>query len=413
MDSLFNAIEREDQGMGSVAILKNSELIYNKSYGYSDFEKQKKAEAKTIYRIGSISKTFTATLVMLAVEDGSVKLDDPLANFYPQFPNSKKITIEHLLRHQSGLYNFTNSPEYASYMNEPLSKEEVLRKLMTGGFNFAPGEKLEYSNTGYVLLSYILEDIYKKPYEQILTDKITRPLKLDKIKFGHSINAKAGEAYSYQKQKQWEKLPETYTGIPMGAGAVVSNAEQLSKFFNALFSGKIVSDSSLQKMKQLENNVGIGLFPIPFGNKMALGHNGGIDGFQSVSVYFPEENISFTILHNAVAYPINSILIGMLSIYFNIPYKIPSFKAVEVSAEELEALTGIYSSESFPLKITISAEGNQLMAQATGQPSFPLTAETKKVFKFDAAGLKITFNPEEEELQLEQMNKVFILTKEK
>lgn len=413
MDSLFNIIETKDQGMGSVAILKNGELIYDKAYGYSDFESKEKANSETVYRIGSISKTFTATLVMLAAEEGLLDLSDKLSEYYPEFPNSKNISLEHLLRHQSGLYNFTNSPDYTSYMNKPLSKDEVLEKLMVGGFNFAPGEKLEYSNTGYVLLSYILQDVYEMPYEQILREKITAPLNLDKIRFGHDINPEAGEAYSYQKMGQWNKLPETYTGIPMGAGAIIANATQLSQFFDGLFSSEIVSNSSLEKMKKMDKTAGIGLFPIPFNNKIALGHNGGIDGFQSVSLYFPEENLSFTILNNAVVTPINNILIGMLSIYFDTPYELPSFEQAEVSTEELEALTGIYSSESFPLKITVTVEGNQLIAQATGQSAFPLTAETKEVFKFDPAGLTMTFNKEKETLQLDQMNRTFLLKKEK
>ncbi|MBK6264663.1 beta-lactamase family protein [Marivirga sp. S37H4] len=414
MDSLFTVIENENQGMGNIAILKEGELIYSLAYGMSEVESEKKANTETIYRIGSISKTFTATLIMLAVEEnGLLKLDDKLSKYYPQFENSDNITIEHLLRHKSGLYNFTNSPDYPTYMTKELGKDELLAIMAEGGSSFPPGEKFEYSNTGYVLLSYILEDVYQKPYAAILKEKIILPLQLKRTAFGEEIETRNNEANSYRRSGRWEKLPETFMKIPMGAGAITSTATETSIFFHKLLKGDIVSEASLDNMKAMENNFGIGMFNMPFNEKMAIGHNGGIDGFQSVSAYFPEEQLSFTILSNGVKYPLNNVLIGALSIYFNVPYKIPEFqKEIVLLPEQIQPYTGIYSSKTFPLKITISLDGTQLTGQATGQPSFPLSAESANTFSFDPAGLKISFDAEKRTLELNQMGNSFILTKE-
>ncbi|MEX2512482.1 MAG: hypothetical protein WD398_06220 [Cyclobacteriaceae bacterium] len=145
-------------------------------------------------------------------------------------------------------------------------------------------------------------------------------------------------------------------------------------------------------MTRIEDNFGMGLVRIPFYDKSALGHNGGIDGFLSSAAYFPEEEVSIAYTTNGVILPMNDIMIGALSIYFNKPYTLPEFReSLQLSSEELDVYLGTYSSPEFPLKITISKKGNTLIGQATGQPSFPLEAYDAHVFKFVQAGLTLEF----------------------
>ncbi|MBE9509421.1 MAG: serine hydrolase, partial [Bacteroidetes bacterium] len=164
MDSLFKRIESNEKGMGSISIFKNNNEIYQNSFGFADIENMIRSTKNTKYRIGSVSKTFTATIIMQLIDENKLSLETKLAEFYPEIPNAKEITIEQLLRHRSGLYNFTNSKDYQNRMEKSHSKSEVLKIFIENGAVFKPNEKAEYSNTNYVLLSYIAEKIEQKEY---------------------------------------------------------------------------------------------------------------------------------------------------------------------------------------------------------------------------------------------------------
>lgn len=413
MDSLFARIENNRQGMGSISIFKNGEEVYQHSFGYADVKISMPATADTKYRIGSISKTFTATMIMQLVEEGKLTLDTRLSDFFPDIPYAQEITIEQLLRHRSGLFNFTSSEDYLKWMETPVTQEDLMQKFVEHGTVFKPDEKTEYSNTNYVLLSFILEKIENKAYADILQERIIKPLKLENTYYGGKINPDNHEALSYTLLQDWALASETDMSIPVGAGALVSNPTDLNTFFTALFTDTIVSDHSLNEMKKLVEGAGIGMFQIPFYEKRAYGHNGGIDGFQSNAAYFPVEKVAIAYTANGVGMAMNDILIGALSIYFGKTYALPEFKpGLALTSEALDQYVGVYSSPTFPLKLTISKQGNVLIGQATGQPSFRLdTYETHK-FKFDPAMLKIDFLPEENKLVLKQGGGEFVLTRE-
>lgn len=403
LDSLFSAVEENNKGMGSFAIHKNGEAVYRNNIGYSDISKGAKANARTKYRIGSISKTFTAAMILQLVEDGKLSLDTRLSKFYPEIPNAESISIEDLLRHQSGLFNFTNEEAYLDYMEQPKSQEQLLAIFKAHEPVFEPGEKNDYSNTNYVLLSFILEDVENKSYEEILKKRITQPLNLNDTYYGGKIDPDNAEAYSYRKKKDWQPATETDLSIPMGAGGIVSTPTDLNSFFTALFNGKVLEPESFEKMKTLKNGFGMGLFSYPFNDKTFYGHTGGIDGFNSMSMYYPEEELAVTYISNGTDFSPNDIVIGAMSIYWGLDYTLPSFEpAMEVPEEKLKEYTGTYGSETFPLDVEIFIEDGTLMGQATGQPSFPLEAYDEDKFQFTRAGLKLEFNPEANKLTLFQ-----------
>ena len=413
MDSLFTKIDQEKQGMGSIAITKNGEPVYQRAFGYADVAENIPADATTVYRIGSISKTFTSSIMMQLVEEGKITLATKLSEYFPQVPNADKITIEQMLRHRSGLFNFTSAEDYTEWMEEPKSKEELIQKMVDNGTVFEPDEKAEYSNTNYVLLSYIAEKIDGKEFTDILKERITEPLQLEHTYYGGIINSEENEARSYTLQDEWQMATETDMSVPAGAGAIVSNPTDLTTFFNALFAGKVVSESSLKEMTKLVDDIGLGLFQIPFYDKRAFGHNGGIDGFQSSAGYFPSDSVAIAYTTNGVGMGMNDILIGALSIYFGKDYQLPEFKpGPKLTSEDLDVYLGVYSSPTFPLKVTIAKEGTTLIGQATGQPSFALKAYEIDKFKFDPAQLKLEFIPEEDKMILRQGGGEFELTKE-
>lgn len=414
MDSLFARIEQHEQGMGSISLFKDGEEIYQNSIGYADIQNQIAAGAHTKYRIGSISKSFTAAIIMQLIDEGKLTLSSPLADYFPNLPNANEITIEHLLRHRSGLYNFTNAADYPKWMEQSRSKAELLELFKEKGAVFSPDEKAEYSNTNYVLLSYIAEMADGKTYRELLSTRITTPLKLNNTYFGGKIAPAEQEALSYNRlDGQWELATQTDMSIPMGAGAIVSTPNDLNRFYHALFAGKVVSVNALKEMTKLVEGFGIGLFPMPFYEKLSYGHAGGIDGFQSMAMYFQDENLNVSYTSNATKMPVNNVLIGVLSIYFGRTYELPAFTPpLTLDSAELEQYLGVYSSPAFPLKITISREGNQLIGQATGQPTFPLEPYAMNKFRFEPAMLQIEFRPTADQLILKQGAAEFELTRE-
>jgi D-alanyl-D-alanine carboxypeptidase len=412
LDTYFDALEANNKFMGSVAVSKDGEIIYTKTIGYSDVDGTIKANENSKYRIGSISKTFTTVLVFKGIEGKKIILDQTIDKYFPSIQNANEITIGHLLSHRSGIANFTNSSEYLNWYTQPKTEKELVAIISKGGSVFKPDSKADYSNSNFVLLTYILEKTFKKPYADLLTEFITKPIGLKNTYLGGKINPKNNECMSYRYSEKWNTEPETDISIPLGAGGIVSTPADIVKFSNALFSGRLVKQESLDKMKTMKDNYGMGLFTFPFDSKVAYGHTGGIDAFTSVFSYFSDGNISYVLLSNGTNYNNNTISIAVLSAIFGKPYSIPEFRTVDVSAEDLDNYVGVYSSAQFPLKITITKDNDSLFAQATGQSAFPLEATEKDTFKFDRAGIVLEFNPTEKTMLLKQGGGQFNFKKE-
>lgn len=412
LDSLFHILKKNDQFMGSISVSHNGKLIYSNAIGYDDVENSKKSDTQTRYRIGSISKMFTASLIFKAVEEEKITLNQTIEKYFPTIKNANKITIGNLLNHRSGIHDFTRDEDYLKWHTEFQSREKMMERISSAKSEFEPNEKSDYSNANYVLLSYMLESIYNKPLKEILNQKITTPLKLKNTYYGGKIIPENKECYSYTFLGKWKKENETDLSIPLGAGAIVSTPSDLSMFIEQLFSGNIISEQSLVHMKTIKDGYGMGMFQFPYYDKICYGHTGGIDGFASVLSYFPEEKVAVSLTTNGVRYDNNSILLCALSCFYDKPFKLPIFNHIELKAEELDKYIGIYSSEQIPPKITISKESNTLLAQATGQSSFPLEASDINIFKFKQAGVIIEFNPEKKQMILKQGGKEFLFTKE-
>lgn len=412
LDAYFTSLEQNNKFLGSIAVAENGKIIYTKSIGFSDVENQIKASDDTKYRIGSISKTFTSVLVFKAIEEGKLNLDQAIHKWFPDIKNSEKITIENLLNHRSGIHSFTSNKDYFDWNTQAKTEEEILDIITKGGSDFIPNEKADYSNSNYVLLTFILEKTYQKSYPELISKYITKPLNLVNTKFAKKINSTNNEAKSYQFIGEWRLEKETHPSIPLGAGAIISTPTDIVKFSNALFNEKIINKKSLDKMKEITDGYAYGLFQIPFYDKIGYGHTGGIDGFTSVFSYFQDGNISYALTSNGTNYNNNNISLAVLSAVYNKEYEIPTFSYFEHSESELNEFLGTYSSKDMPLKITITKDQKTLLAQATGQPAFPLESTEKNKFKFDQANLKIEFNTNDKTLILNQNNAKYIFIKE-
>ena len=412
IDKYLDDLEKHNKFMGSVAVAKNGAIVYSKAVGYSDVEKGIRANEDSKYRIGSISKTFTAVLVMQAVEQGKLKLDTRLNTFFPTIKNADKITISHLLNHRSGIHSFTDDDSYLEWNTQAKTEKEMLAIIEKGNSLFAPDSKAQYSNSNYVLLSYILEKVYKESFGSILQKNIAKPIGLKNTYLAKTIDVYDNEVKSYTYTGNWKLESETDPSIPLGAGAIVSNPQDIILFSNALFEGKLLQPSSLEYMKTLKDNYGSGLFKYPFNGKFGYGHTGGIDGFSSIFTYFENDKITYVMTSNGANTNTNTISLVVLSEAFGVPYQLPEITTYKVDPKDLDAYLGVYSSTQLPIKITITRVGETLMAQATGQSSFPLEAVKKDVFQFEVAGIVIEFNSNENNLILIQGGGNFTFSKE-
>lgn len=412
LDNYFNALEKNDKFMGSVAVSKNGKIIYTKSIGHADIDNNIKATEKTKYRIGSISKSFTAVLILKATEEKKLNINQTIDKWFPKIINAEKITIKHLLNHRSGIHNFTDDSQYLSWNTQPKTEKEMVEIIKKGGSDFKPDSKAEYSNSNYVLLTYILEKTFNKSYSDLIQEYIAQPVGLtDTYVFG-GISTSNNESKSYRFVESWEEATETDYTIPLGAGAITSTPIDLTKFSDALFGGKLLTDESLRIMKTIQDGYGNGLFQIPFYDKVGYGHTGGIDGFSSIYAHFPDDNISYALTSNGANFSDNNISIAVLSAVYGKNYDIPEFTTYNLTSEDLNKYLGIYTSNQIDLKITITKDGNTLVAQATGQSAFPLEATDKDKFKFDEAGAKFEFYPAEKKLILFQGGGKIEFTKE-
>lgn len=413
LDRLFDSLEVHKKVMASVQLTHKGQKLYERSIGYAviDSARQIKATPETHYRIASITKTFTATMIMQLVEEKKLSLNAYLNEYFPQVPNASRITIDMMLRHRSGIHNFTEAEGFWDTNTKPTTRAEMLAKLYKQTPSFEPNAEARYSNTNYALLGWILEDITKKSYAKNLQDRILSRVGLKNTRFGGALDPAAGDAYSYSYGWKWQKTAETHWTQVVGGGGIVSTADDLSRFFQALFEGRLVSKESLAEMTKLVDANGIGLAPMPFYGHRGYGHTGGLDDFHSVAAYYPADSLSATILSNGADYSLNDVIIAMLSSYYKMPVKIPDFRTISVRPEDLDVYLGEYSSNQIPMKLAVTKKENQLLIQPTGQPVLRLTPVAKDIFKFDPAGVTIEFKPGDKSLTLSQAGQIYLFTR--
>jgi len=412
LDNYFNALEQNNKFMGSVAISKNGKIIYTKTIGFADIENQMEANENSKYRIGSISKSFTAVIALKAIEEKKLDLNQTIDKWFPTIENAKEITVKYLLSHRSGIHNFTNDKDYLTWNTQPKREKEMVEIIAKSACDFKPDSRAEYSNSNYILLTYILEKSFAKSYSDLLQELIVKPIGLTNTYVFGKINTKNNECKSYNFAGTWKTETETDFTIPLGAGAIISTPSDLVKFADALFGGKLLADESLEIMETVKDGYGSGLFQIPFCKSIGYGHAGGIDGFSSVYSHFTDENISYALTSNGTDFNNNDISIAVLSAVYDKPYEIPVFTNFNLTTEDLDKYLGVYASKQIAFKITITKDGNTLIAQGTEQPALPLEATGKDKFKFNQAGAKFEFNPKEKTMILFQGGGKIIFTRE-
>lgn len=383
-----------DKLMASVAVSKNGRVDFEKGYGHLNYKSKEwgTVNAYTKYRIGSITKTFTATMIMQLVEKGALSLDTKLSKFFKDVPNASKITIEQLLNHHSGIGDFTKSSTYLISSFDETSKASLIAKIATAPTSFKPGEKGEYSNSNFVLLGFIVESISGMGYDLAVQRMIVDKLGLKDTYYGMDATPERNEATSFSLSTSgWKKLPETHMSIPGGAGGIVSTPADLCTFIYGLFNGKLVSEASLDKMISLQDGFGLGIFEYKTANKTLYGHTGAIDGFASMLVYDPSTKTAVALCANGVNYNTKDATYDLYKISQGMSVGTPDVEKIKVDKDKLPLYTGQFYSQELGAMLSVDHIDQTLMARLDGQGAFPLTPVKEEQFVYDLYEVKIDY----------------------
>lgn len=423
LDQFFDRLAAKNKAMGSLAIAKEGQVLYSSAIGYSQISGTEKKPLTTDnrFRIGSITKMFTATMVLQLAEEGKLKLSDTLGKFLPQVPNAGKITILQILSHRSGIPNVSREQNAQGNVNTlPLTKEEQLALIVKARPDFEPDTKSLYSNSGYFILGLIIEQLTGKSYETILKEKIVAKtgLKDTYVATGNiDVNRKESLTYFMIPGGDWKQVPETHPSLLFSAGAIVSTPNDLARFIQALFDGKLVSMKSLDLMKTMRDGEGLGMATFTFAGKTFYGHTGGADNYGAWLAYQPEEKLAIAYTTNAKVYPVKDIVSGVVDIYYGQPFEVPSFESVAVSPELLDKYVGVYALPGAPAKFTITREGATLYALPPGAKTpVPLEAMAQDRFRIDngtATGIVFGFDAAKNQLTIRRDGGERVFTKEK
>jgi len=417
LDLFFDRLAEKGKAMGSLAVVKDGKMIHARTIGYGRVEGTGKDRltAASRFRIGSITKMFTAAMVLQLVDEGKLKLTDTLDTFFPQVPNARAITVAHLLAHRSGVPNVRRDRPNANTL--PMTHDERLALIVKAKPDFEPGTKFRYSNSGYQLLGLILEEVTGKPYGELLRDRITSKVGLkDTYLATGAIDVKKHEALTYMRLgADWKPVPETYPTALFSAGGIVSTPADLAAFARALFDGKVVSKEGLDRMKTIRDGdeMGMGMERYKFAGKTFYGHAGGGDNYGAWLAYLPEEKLAVAYASNAKVYSVENIVRGVVDIYYGRPFTIPALESVAVAPEVLEKYVGVYSNPDAPAKLTITRDGGTLYFKPPGaDPAVPLEATAEDRFQVEGV-VVIEFDTTKNQLTIRRRGGERVFTKEK
>lgn len=419
LDSVIAHFVKHDRFMGAIAIAHGGNEPSSYYSGYASVIGHDLVDSTTTFRIGSISKMFTAVMILQLEQEGKLSINEPLSRYYPGVPNWDKITLKMLLNHTSGIHSITDDSTFLSYMETMRTHEEQIERIKAGGMDFKPEEQVSYSNSNFILLGYIIELVTGNSFQDEMNTRIVIPLGLKQTRFGFPGPADENEAFSYTYEMTWIPATQTHLSVPHGAGAVISTPADLCRFIEGLFAGKLISAKQLEKMTNTTSGAfGAGMIKFPYFEKTAFGHTGGIDGFVSQVAYFPEDSLAVAICMNGMRTELNDLALAVLNTYFEKPLVLPDFNipVITLTAEQMQAYLGVYTSPDFPLEIKIFADKQGLRAQASGQSDFPLEAMNTLDFRFEPAKLLMHFMPSADEksmigLKLTQQGRTFEFSK--
>ncbi len=316
-DSIANLVKYyNDNGLfsGAVLVANGNNIVYKGAVGMANQEWQLPNTTQTRFRLGSVTKQFTAMLILQLVQEGRLSLNGKITDYLTNYrkETGSQVSIHHLLTHSSGIPNYTDNESFFPNAVKPYSVADFVRIYCSGDLEFTPGAEFSYSNSGYFILGAILEKMTGKTYEQLLKERILEPLGMKQTGYDMHEYIIPGRAAGYEnKLSGYQHASYLNMGLPYAAGSMYSSVEDLMIWNQALYGNRLLADSLKRKMfdgyLEMEPNMkaGYGWFnekiPTQDSTRMIsmIWHNGGINGFMTELARFPEERIFITVLDNA------------------------------------------------------------------------------------------------------------------
>jgi CubicO group peptidase (beta-lactamase class C family) len=395
IEELVTAWVKNEAFNGTVLVAQNDHIVFQKGYGFKNAAAREMNDGNTVFQIGSITKQFTSAVILRLQENKKLSIRDKLSKYFPNLPFAEKVTIENLLSHTSGIYNYTNDGDFMkTEAVKPVTHEKLLALFKDKPLEFEPGSKFSYSNSNYILLGFIIEKVSGKPYEQVLHEMIFTPLHLDHSGFDFASLKSADKAIGYFALSQTANTPAGIvdSSASYAAGAIYTTAGDLYKWDRALYTEKIISKAALKDAYTIrKSKYGLGWSIDSAYGKPVYQHGGGIFGFTSFLFRSPEENICILLLDNKGDGALEKIAAGINAILHNKPYELPKERiAIAIDTAAVKQYAGEYElSPGFILAITLG--DGRLMVQATGQGKAELYAEKQNFFFLKVADVQIEF----------------------
>ena len=400
MDQVIQPYVANRQFMGAVLVARDGQVIYNKGYGSADLEWDVPNSPGTKFRLGSVTKQFTAASILLLEERGKLNINDPVKKYLPGAPAAwDKITIYNLLTHTSGIPNFTGFADYQKLEPFATTSEQLVARFRDKPLDFEPGEKWQYSNSGYVLLGHLIEKITGDSYEKFVRENIFTPLGMKDSGYDSNSAVIPHRASGYVAGKNgFENAGFIHMSIPHGAGALYSTTEDLLKWEQGLFGGKLLKAASLEKMTTpFKSNYAFGLQVETAGGHKVIEHSGGIEGFNTELAYYPDDKLTVVVLGNVNGGAPGDIARKLAAIAHGETVKLQSErKEITLDPKILARYVGAYQMAP-GVNMLVTLENNQLFSKLGNQQAIPIFAESRTMFFPKVVDAELEFTKDDEQ----------------
>ncbi len=410
LDHVAVAFQNHRNFMGTVLVAKGGKILFEKGYGMADVEWNIPNVPDAKFRLGSITKQFTATAVLQLAEQKKLSLQDPACKYFEGCPAAwKTITIRQLLSHTSGIPSYTDDAGFAKpqSLRVPKTPKEVLLLSKDKPLEFAPGTQWKYDNTGYTFLGLVIEKASGEKYADYVKKHIFDPLGMSNTGYDETEVVLPHRASGYQPCG--EKLCNADyidMSLPYAAGSLYSTVDDLYKWDRALYGEKILSKASLDSMfTPVMHDYGYGWMLGKMANHKQVGHGGGIPGFSTYIARFPEDDAVVIVLCNNIQSPAEEIASALAGSLFGEPVTLPGeAKFITVAPNALDQYAGTY--QVGPLTVVFTNENGHLIVAPKGQPKFEAKPTSETQFLVEQVGAVFTFsaplNGKSQEVKLEQ-----------
>ncbi|WP_420470598.1 serine hydrolase [Brevundimonas sp. FT23042] len=396
MDEIIRVFTDRDAFSGSVLVARGDEILLDRGYGLANREWAIPNDGDTKFRLGSVSKQFTAVAIVQLREQGLVDIDAPIRNWFPDAPASwSAITPRHLLTHTAGVPNVTDLDAFQTYKMQETTPEATIALFRDLPLDFQPGEGWSYSNSGYLLLTAIVEKASGQSYADYLAQHLFRPLGMSDTGYDDSSVILPRRASGYTPTRTRGVINAEYVNmvVPQGAGGLYSTTRDLLKWEQGLFGGRLLTPESLTLLTTPgRNDYAFGLIVKPAGDGAIVQHSGGIEGFNTWMGRDTGSEMTVIVLGNLNGRGPDRIGVDLLTLANGGTVDTPEERqAIALPAETLQAYAGIYDL-SPDFAITVTERDGRLIAQAERQPPFELFADGPDSFFLRAIDARVTFS---------------------